>query len=131
MMSITVRLSRSIRWAVGGDSVAGDRSTVRNTVVLPVSYLGDDEGLSVLQAALQGEAPRRSSLQPGLHQHPAAAAASSSSARRLPEPRPAAALHARRRSAQSGLRCPQPGRGPAERTEEKDLCFTSAFPSFI
>lgn len=67
---------------------------VTNTAGLtrPVSYLGDDERLSVLQATLQGEAPRRSSMQPGLHQHPAASF--SSTARRLLEPRPATALHA-------------------------------------
>ncbi len=102
-------------------------------------YLGDDERLSVLQAALQGEAPRRSSLQPGLHQHPAASSSSSSSSstdRRLLEPCLAAALHARPGSAHSGLFCPQSGCGPADWgggnwTEENDLSFTSAFPSFI
>lgn len=60
---------------------------------LSVSYLGDDERLPVLQAALQGEAPRRSSLQPGLQQQPAA----SSSTCGTPDPRTLAAnaaLHA-------------------------------------
>lgn len=76
-------------------------------------YLGDDERLSVLQAALQGEAPRRSSLKPGLHQHPAAASSSSTAQRPL-EHRPAAAFHAPRGSAHSGLLCPQPGCGPAD-----------------
>lgn len=47
----------------------------------------------MLQAALQGEAPRRTSLQLGLHQHPAASLYSYD--RRLLEPRPAAGLHAR------------------------------------
>lgn len=97
-------------------------------------YLGDDERLIVLQAALHGEAPRRSSLQPGLHQHPAAS--SFPSARRLLEPLPTAALHARPGSAHSGLLWPQPGSGSGDwgggnRTEENALSFTSAFPSFI
>lgn len=73
-------------------------------------YLGDDERLIVLQAALHGEAPRRSSLQPGLHQHPAAS--SCTSARRLLEPRPTAAVHARLGSAHSGLLWPQPSSSP-------------------
>ena len=99
-----------------------------------INYLGDDEWLFVLQAALHGEAPRRSSLQPGLYQHPAAS--SSISARRLLEPRPAAALHAQPGSAHSGLLWPQPGSGPADsgwgnRNVENNISFTSAFPPFI
>lgn len=111
---------------------------VTNTAGLtrPVSYLGDDERLSVLQATLQGEAPRRSSMQPGLHQHPAASF--SSTARRLLEPRPATALHAW----PGGVHTPGSyvlslrrikwrWRGGGDRYEENELSFTSALPSFI
>lgn len=81
-------------------------------------YLGDDKRLIVLQAALNREAPRRSSLQPGLHQQPAAS--SFLSARRLPEPRPSAALHARPGSAHSRAPpTPQPGSGTRRTPEEE------------